>query len=133
MTAPTAKVREAVYRRDGHCVSCGALDGWNWQHRASSGHGGRGKKAPPLTPADGVVLCGICNDRAEGDMQELALLSGWKVRRHSRMRADELPYRDAVTGLWWLPDTDGYRSQVTHKEAVGRLLAGGNLTRKKVA
>lgn len=133
MTAPSAKLREQVYRRDGHCVSCGALDGWNWHHRASSGHGGRGKKAPALTPADGLVACAQCNARFEADLQELALLCGWKLKRHTRIPASDMPYFDATTGLWWLPDTDGYRMQVTHKEAVGRLLAGGNLTRKRVA
>lgn len=133
MTAPSAKVREAVYRRDGHCVSCGATDSNTYQHRASSGHGGRGKKAPPMTPADGVLLCGSCNWRCEADMQELALLSGWKLRRHSRIPAFDMPYYDAVTGLWWLPDTDGYRMQVTRAEAMSRLTAGGNLMRKRIA
>lgn len=133
MTAPTARVREAVYRRDGHCVSCGALDGWNWHHRASSGHGGRGKKAPPLTPADGLVACAVCNQRFEGDLYELACLSGWRLKRHSRIPASDMPYYDAVTGLWWLPDTDGYRMQVTRVEAMSRLTAGGNMTRKRIA
>lgn len=133
MTAPTAKVREAVYRRDGHCVSCGALDGWNWHHRANSGAGGRGKKAPPLTPADGLLACQICNGRFEGDLTELALISGWKLKRHSRTPAHEMPYRDAVTGLWWLPDRDGYRMQVTRQEAIRRLTDGGNMTRKRIA
>lgn len=127
MTAPTVKVREATYRRDlFRCVSCGTSDGLTWQHRAATGMGGAGKKANRLTAADGLTACVMCNMRFESDMQELALASGWKLRRHrGGIPASELPYRDAVTGLWWLPDTEGFRHQVTVVEAQRRLRAGG--------
>ena len=127
MTAPTAKVREATYRRDLHrCVSCGTKEGLTWQHRAATGMGGAGRKAATLTAADGLTACLMCNMRFESDMQELALASGWKLRRYrGGIPASELPYRDAMTGLWWLPDTEGFRHQVTQGEALDRLRKGG--------
>ena len=95
--------------------------------------GGRGKRAPQLTPADFVWLCIRDNQEAEGAAQEISLLSGWKLRKWTRIPTHDLPYFDAVTGLWWLPDTDGYRMQVTRVEAMSRLTAGGNMTRKRIA
>ena len=88
--------------------------------------GGAGKRATTLTPADGLTSCAMCNMRYESDMQELALASGWKIRRwRGGIPASELPYRDAITGLWWLPDVEGFRHQVTVVEAQRRLRAGG--------
>jgi hypothetical protein len=133
MTAPTARLRALVYRRDGHCVACGVLDGWTFQHRQASGMGGRGKRAPQLSAADGLTACGICNMRFESDMHDLALTCGWKVRRNCRVPLSEVPYRDAMSGLWWLPDADGHRLQVNALEALERLTAAGNMTRKGVA
>lgn len=109
------------------------MDGWTFQHRQASGHGGRGKKAPRLVPSDGLLLCALCNMRCESDYQEIALLAGWKLRRNTRVPSWELPYRDNVTGLWWLPDRDGFRMQVTRREALRRLEGGGNMPRKRVA
>ena len=131
MTAPSARVRGLTYLRDGfHCVTCGTTEGLQWQHRESSGHGGRGKKAPPLTPADGVTSCWSCNPRYESDLQELALACGWKVKRNRLVPAVEIPYLDQVSGLWWLPDVFGYRGQVTGVEAVERLMVAGNIRRE---
>lgn len=129
MTAPTQKVRAATYLRDLHrCVSCGTSEGLTWQHRAATGMGGAGKRAAVLTPADGLTACAVCNMRFESDLQEIALASGWKLRRHrGGIPASELPYRDAVTGLWWLPDVEGYRHQVTVVEAMRRLRGAGSV------
>lgn len=129
MTAPTAKVRAATYLRDQHrCVSCGTQEGLTWQHRAATGMGGAGKRAAILTPADGLTACAVCNMRYEADMQELALASGWKLRRYrGGVPACELPYRDAMTGLWWLPDVEGFRHQVTAREAFSRLTRAGSV------
>ena len=61
-------------------------------------------------------------------MQEIALASGWKIRRwRGGIPASELPYRDAITGLWWLPDVEGFRHQVTVREAVIRLTRAGSV------
>ena len=129
MTAPTAKVRAATYLRDLHrCVSCGTSDGLTWQHRAATGMGGAGKRAAQLTPADGLTACALCNMRFEADMQQMALASGWKLRRNrGGVPAWEIPYRDAVTGLWWLPDVEGFRHQVTAREAFNRLSRAGSV------
>lgn len=78
MSKPTKETRAAVYLRDGYrCVMCGALD-LTFQHRRGVGTGGS-KLLPP--PVDGLALCGVCNQRCEGDMQGRALAHGWKVRR----------------------------------------------------
>lgn len=129
MTAPTAKVRAATYLRDlNRCVACGASGGLTWQHRAATGMGGAGKRAAALTPADGLTACALCNMRFESDLQEIALASGWKLRRNrGGIPASELPYREAVTGLWWLPDVEGFRHQVTDREAFSRLLRAGSV------
>lgn len=78
MSAPTLSIRTSVYRRDGwRCVACGSLS-LTFQHRRAVGMGG--SKVKP-TPEDGLALCGGCNDRCERDLQTVALLHGWKVRR----------------------------------------------------
>ena len=128
MTAPTPKVRAATYLRDLHrCVSCGTSEGLTWHHRAATGNGGRGGKAPLLTPADGLTACGLCNMRFESDMQTVALRSGWKLKKFRQVPACEIPYRDAMTGLWWLPDVEGFRHQVTVQEALRRLRGAGSV------
>ena len=79
MSAPTPETRMAVYTRDGRrCVACHAADGLTFQHRRAVGMGGS-KLRPDA--ADGLTLCGTCNEACEGRMQTLALAHGWKVRR----------------------------------------------------
>jgi hypothetical protein len=106
MTKPTAAVRQATYARDNNtCVAanseCGG--GLEWGHRESSGHGGRGSKAPLLTVADGITNCRNHNQRFEGDLQDLALRSGWKLKRNRRMNAADIPYWASDVGAWYLP------------------------------
>lgn len=133
MTAPTAKVREVTYKRDGYrCVSCGATWPLSWQHRSASGHGGRGSKAPKLTPADGVTACLPCNERFEADLQELALHNGWKLRRNRLMAADEVPFYDRNLGGYFLPDVEGRAVLVPRAEAVELIEAAGGYTTKGV-
>lgn len=129
MTQPTQKVRHATYSRDGFsCVNCGSFDNLSWQHRESSGHGGRGAKAPELTTADGVTACLTCNMRFEADLQRKALALGWKLRRNrGGMTATELPFYDSNTAAWYLPDTQGYRAEVLAVEAVELLVAAGSI------
>lgn len=79
MSKPTAKVRKAVYERDGHrCVSCGSTS-LTFQHRVSEGMGGN---PDPCPPENGLTLCMVCNQACEASMQDLALARGWKVKRH---------------------------------------------------
>lgn len=132
MTAPSRRVRGLTYLRDGHrCVSCGAHTALEWNHREASGHGGRGKKAPELTPADGVTLCTTCNWGIEGHMQDLALSMGWKLRRNrGQMPARDIPYFDRNVRGYFLPLEDGTRKAITHTFAVELLEAAGNLRRK---
>lgn len=131
MTAPSQKVREATYRRDGYrCVSCGAQWPLSWQHRSASGHGGRGRKAPALTPADGLTACIPCNGRFESDLQELALHNGWKLRRHILMTADQVPFYDRNLGGYFLPDTEGRAHPVKAAEAIELITAAGGYTTK---
>lgn len=131
MTAPTTRVRALTYKRDDYrCVSCGATTALEWQHRAASGHGGRGKKAPPLTPADGVTLCTFCNQGAEAHMQDLALANGWKTRRFTLKSGSEIPYYDRNRSAYFLPTTTGERIEVDPVRALDLLEAAGNLTRK---
>ncbi|HLP66363.1 MAG TPA: hypothetical protein VK181_02465 [Rhizobium sp.] len=132
MSTPTPAVRAETYERDDHrCVSCGAFSPLEWNHREASGHGGRGKKAPELTPADGVTLCTLCNNGIEGHMQDRALALGWKIRRNrGGIGAHEIPYFDYATRTYYLPTVDGMRTRITHTLAVELLDAAGNLTRK---
>lgn len=128
MTAPSAVLRAAVYSRDlNRCVHCGTGEGLSFQHRVASGMGGRGKKAPPLSAADGLTACLSCNQRFESDLQERALASGWKVRKFTKWALRDIPYLDGVTGLWWLADDEGFRHQVTRAEAFARLVGCGNI------
>lgn len=132
MTAPSREVRGLTYLRDGHrCVSCGAFSPLEWNHREASGHGGRGKKAPELTPADGVTLCTLCNNGLEGHLQHRGLAMGWKIRRNrGDMQSHEIPYFDYTARAYFLPSRDGIRKQITHTLAVELLEAAGNLRRK---
>lgn len=79
MSAPTAKVRLLMLERDGgRCAACFAQTSLEAQHRRAVGMGGS-KVRPGLT--DLLVLCAEHNARAEGDMQDVALRRGHKVRR----------------------------------------------------
>jgi hypothetical protein len=133
MTAPTRKVRELTYTRDNHtCVSCGATEPLEWNHRESSGHGGRGTKATPVTAADGVTACHTCNSRFEADLQGEALRFGWKIRRNRIIAAHEIPYFDYSAMEWYVPDVVGGRGWVPDHLAYGLLAAAGNLTRMEM-
>lgn len=127
MTAPTEKVRTATYARDGFsCVCCGSFDGLSWQHRESSGHGGRGPKAPTLTTADGVTACLLCNQRFEHDLQQTALTLGWKVKRNRLMPSHEIPFFNRNTREWYLPDVAGGKQRILPVNAAELLAAAGS-------
>jgi hypothetical protein len=129
MTKPTATVRNLTYARDlDLCVSCGAESPLSWQHRESSGSGGRGVKAPVLTAADGVTACVFCNVRFEADLQSLALAMGWKLRRNrGGMLACQIPFFDRNVHAWFLPNTTGQRTLVSAVEAAELLTAAGSI------
>jgi hypothetical protein len=135
MTAPSLKVRNATKKRDGYrCVNCGASGPLEWQHREASGSGGRGKKAPPLTTADGVMACTTCNSGFEHAGQERALMLGHKIRRNRGSRLNpfpshRIPYWDHTAQLWFLPDMDGGRSPIHNSLAQELLVAAGSIGR----
>lgn len=135
MTVPTAAVRMGTYQRDSYrCAECGTTADLTWQHRESSGHGGRGKKAPPLTPADGVTLCLRHNVAAEAEGQTGALARGWKLRRNrGGIPAHRVPFFVAWALEWWLPDTDGGKQVMGVAEAFPLLRAVGAFTTKGAA
>lgn len=106
MTAPSKAVRAATYKRDRDtCVAlsneCFGPNQWN--HRASSGHGGRGSKAPTLTVADGVTLCASHNERLEHDLYREGLERGWKTLRNTLTPTFEIPYYANDDNAWYLP------------------------------
>lgn len=124
MTKPTALVREATYARDGYaCVECGTGAGLSWGHRQASGMGGRGSKAPALTPADGVTQCEPHNEAAEHAGQQRALALGHKVKRNTLVPMWKVPYYENRTGLFWLPDREGGRWPVPDAEARAMIAA----------
>lgn len=132
MTAPTRKLRLQVYDRDHRrCLDCGRTDLLTFQHREASGSGGRGKKAPPLTSADGITLCTFCNDACETTAgQSRALALGYKIRRNRGvMTADRIPVYDRNDKFWYLLDDDGGRNGCLETLAAELLFAAGNLTR----
>jgi hypothetical protein len=136
MTKPSEKLRKATKLRDGNrCVACG-VEGppLEWQHRETSGHGGRGKKAPPLTTADGLMACTICNAGFEAEGQERALMLGHKIRRNRGSRLNpfpshRIPYWDFTAQLWFLPDMEGGRSPIHNSLAQELLVAAGSIGR----
>lgn len=117
MTAPTPVVRKQTYDRDGNrCAACGSWGPLEWNHRQSSGHGGRGRKAPSVTPVDGVVACAICNADFEGRLLRKALRYGWKVRKWVK-HPELVPVRYA-DGVWAVLQADGLRRVVPEWEAL---------------
>lgn len=128
MTPPPPKVRKATYVRDSYmCAQCGTTTNLSWQHRESSGHGGRGKKAPPLTPADGLTLCLPHNVACEAEGQDVALAMGWKLRRNRQMTAAQIPFYVAWAREWWLVDEDGGKTICNPNLAQELLAAAGNI------
>ena len=132
MTNVTNRIRQIVYQRDGfRCVACGTTNEITFQHRAATGMGGRGKKAPPLNASDGLTLCLHDNQDAEAGGQYRALAMGWKIRRNRGLiTSHEIPYFDYTERVYFLPTVDGMRSRITHTLAVELLDAAGNLNRK---
>lgn len=133
MTAPSPLVRRmTVDRERGVCVAfstkCwGQLE---WNHRSSSGIGGRGHKAPTLTPADGVMMCTGHNQALESDpaFQSMGKRMGWKlVRNRGSMLATHIPFFNKSTGIWLLPDEHGTGQQIPTALALELIdAAGGN-------
>lgn len=130
MTAPSRKLRELVYARDGRrCVECGTDRDLTFGHREASGSGGRGKKAPPLTPSDGVTQCLTCNEAAESYGQEKALHSGHKIRRNrGGIPASKIPVYYRLEDIWRFLLEDGKRVRCTSGEAVTALGLAGSIT-----
>lgn len=99
MAAPSAGVRQSVLDRDlRRCVTCGATEALQFQHRRAVGMGG--SKIKPA-PVDGLVLCAVHNQAAEGNakFQKLALIHGWKVARWVGDPAS-VPVWYQVEGRW---------------------------------
>lgn len=131
MTAPTAKVRGLTFLRDrNRCVAAsdacyGRLE---WNHREASGHGGRGKKAGAVTPADGVILCSSHNARLESDadFRRKGLSLGWKLSRYrGGLSSDEIPFYDVNEREWFLPDVEGNRRRIIPAVALELVEAAG--------
>jgi hypothetical protein len=129
MTAPTAKLRTGMYARDKHrCLDCGTTEGLTFQHRESSGMGGRGRKAPPLGYPDGITLCLICNQRCEAEGQERALQLGYKIRRNrGGFPSFRIPVFDRNEQLYFLLGLNGSRVPIHQSLALELLAASGNL------
>ena len=123
MTAPSAKVRELTYRRDGHrCVSCGSIVRLEWQHRAAVGMGGS-KRKPDAS--EGITSCTICNAGYESELQTRALLCGWKVRRFCRLTPSQIPCWYPIERAWFLLNTDGSRDELIEDEAMELMILAG--------
>lgn len=119
MADPTLKVRKGVMERDGlACASCAAVDGLTFQHRRAVGMGGS-KLRPGY--ADGLAACGTCNARYEGDLQSLALLNGWKVRRWVEDPA-RVPYYHAATNHWYVLSPDEPLRRAITRSAARRMM-----------
>lgn len=134
MTRPSKTVRELTYRRDGYrCVDCGSPHNLEWNHREASGHGGRGKKAPVLTPADGLTLCTRDNSSLEAEGQTRGLELGYKIRRNrGRMGSHEIPYFDQNARRWFLPTVTGERLEIPEAAAFELLEVAGNLRERGI-
>lgn len=115
MTQPGySAVRDAVFARDGlACLACGSPHALEFQHRQATGMGGTSK---PVSPAGGIVLCSLCNERTEADMQTDALRFGWKVRRWID-RPTRVPVYSLIDRTWWHLDDHGSRERLDDYEA----------------
>lgn len=123
MTAPTQKVRLIVYRRDSdRCVACGSVVWLEFQHRQAVGMGG--SKVKP-NPADGIVLCTLCNAACEADMQTRALLCGWKVKRFTPAPVGLVPVWYPFERAWFLLNVDGSRDRLLEFEAMEYMTLAG--------
>jgi hypothetical protein len=117
MTAPTKKLRELVYARDGRrCVACGALAGLSFHHRGRVGMGGGG--ASPKAD-EGLTACMPCNQGFEAHLSTQALKLGWAVRRFvvDQAIAYRVPVFYAVERAWFLIDRDGARVPIGRARA----------------
>jgi len=107
--------------RDGErCVSCGTAWGLTFQHRRASGMGGN-----PERPgyADGLAACAVCNARFESDLQDEAILKGWKVRGWVS-DPSLVPYLHASTMRWYALSNDGpWRRRIDRHEAAEMMRA----------
>lgn len=113
MSAPTPRVRAAVYERDHHrCVACGSAELLEFQHRRRVGMGG--DKERPRAVA-GIALCTWCNRDAEGATQQRSLILGHKVRGWVRDCAD-VPVCYPFDGGWHRL-TEDRRIPITEKKA----------------
>jgi hypothetical protein len=132
MTAPTQAIRKATYERDSYlCADCGTTTNLSWQHREASGQGGRGKKAPTLTVADGLTLCLPHNEACEAEGQDKALHLGWKIRRNrGGLLASQIPFYVRWAAEWWLPGADGGKQIIPRALALELLEVAGAFTRK---
>ncbi|WP_291053671.1 hypothetical protein [Herbiconiux sp.] len=110
MVAPTAAVRLEVYDRDQWCcVSCGARDQLQFQHRRRTGMGG---SRIEVAVADGLASCPTCNPAYEHEMQTAALFHGWKVR--SWVKQPELvPVFYVPEMSWWRLTVTGERYELS--------------------
>ena len=78
MRVAPATWRDTKERDGDRCARCGTAFNLTHQHRQAVGMGGS-KIAPMIT--ESLTLCGDCNVRCERDLQTMALVYGWKVRR----------------------------------------------------
>lgn len=136
MTAPTEKVRRQTRDRDRLCVvaNSSCFGGLQWNHREASGNGGRGSKAPKVTPADGVMMCAHHNALLESDGHFLryGLMQGWKLKRNRLIASHEVPFWDNNRCQWRLPDIHGGAVEVSETEAIELIEAAGGYTKRTV-
>lgn len=109
----TPAQRAACWERSGgYCEVCGCRlrdKGWNLHHREGRGMGGRGKKRPRVTCADGLVICGQGNTsgchRLMDEEREWAVERGFVIPRGSRLNPTEVPV--LLRGTWVYLHADG--------------------------
>ncbi len=121
MTDPTPLVRRETYKRDRYrCVSCGAAESLQYQHRRAEGMGGRA--AFPKFE-EGVTSCALCNPLYENTMQRAALKNGWKVRSWvaDRGLAGQVPLFVAWERIWYELLVDGGLKAISRDGAVAMM------------
>ena len=115
MADPTPAVRAVVYERDDEqCVSCGARQGLQFQHRQATGMGGS-KVRPTLV--QGLTSCQSCNPAYEAALQGSALRFGWKVRSWVR-DCSSVPVYYLLERTWYQLVSDGSRVRLAPARAV---------------